>query len=193
MNKISLFRVLAAWGVLFSGSMMAAPKAVLPLVVYSDGGKPFASYVPSGWMGNTKALKSDDNCTENPKEGASCIKITYSAEDNWAGIAWQHPANDWGQKDGGFDLSEAKKFSFWARGEKGGEVVEFKIGGTQENVAFPDSCTGLIGKVPLTKEWKQYNLSLVGLDLSRVKTGFVWALAGSGSSVTFYLDDLRYE
>jgi hypothetical protein len=48
------------------------------------------------------------------------------------GVAWQHPANDWGDLPGGYDLS-------------------------------------------------------------RVKTPFVWSLAGRGRPVTFYLDDVRFE
>jgi hypothetical protein len=51
-----------------------------------------------------------------------------NAADQWGGVVWQHPANDWGDANGGFNLTGAKKLTFWARGEKGGEKVSFEFG-----------------------------------------------------------------
>ena len=45
----------------------------------------------------------------------------------------------------------------------------------------------------LTREWAQYSIDLTGKDLSRIKTGFGWTLAGQGKPLTFYLDDVKYE
>jgi hypothetical protein len=36
-------------------------------------------------------------------------------------------------------------------------------------------------------------IDLEGKDLTRIKTGFVWTLAGQGAPVVFYLDDIRFE
>ena len=44
----------------------------------------------------------------------------------------------------------------------------------------------------LTAKWQKLSLPLKGRDLSRIKTGFGWSLAGQGQPVTFYLDDIRY-
>ena len=95
-----------------------APKAKLPLDIYAnaeDEGE--ILYIPSGWMGNYDALQYDDACADKPHSGASCIKVSYDAEGKWAGIVWQDPANDWGDEPGGYDLTGAKKLSFWARGD----------------------------------------------------------------------------
>ena len=48
------------------------------------------------------------------------------------------PENNWGtHTTGGYDLSGATKITFWAKGEKGGEQIEFFAGGiTGDN---PDS------------------------------------------------------
>ena len=69
----------------------------------------------------------------------------------WAGVAWQNPANNWGEFDGGYNLTKAKKLSFWARGDKGGEIVEFKLGGTAAN--YPDSENLTTGALTLKNEW----------------------------------------
>jgi hypothetical protein len=46
--------------------------------------------------------------------------------------------------------------------------------------------------VRLTTKWQKLRLPLDGRDLTRIKTGFGWSLAGQGKPVTFYLDDIRY-
>ena len=45
----------------------------------------------------------------------------------------------------------------------------------------------------LKREWKQHSIDLKGKDLTRIKTPFVWTLAGRGRPVRFYLDDIRFE
>ena len=169
-------------------------KAVkLPFTVYDEKGSANNHYIPSGWMGNNKAMKMNDGCTTNPHGGKTCMKFDYTAEDNWGGIVWQDPANDWGDQAGGWNLTGAKKLTFWARGEKGDEVVAFKFGILGSDKKFSDSGSGELADVALTKEWKEYTIDLAGKDLSHIKTGFCWSLAGQGSPLTFYVDDVRFE
>lgn len=166
-------------------------KPALPLVIYGTGarGIPFS---PSGWMGNISAIHLNDQCAENPHSGAACIKLEYTAATGWAGIVWLDPPNDWGDRDGGYDLTGATKLTFWACGGAGGEKVEFYFGTIKSDKPFPDSDTGRIA-VTLTREWKQYSIDLSGKNLARIKTGFGWSLAGQGKPVAFYLDDIQYE
>jgi hypothetical protein len=49
-----------------------------------------------------------------------------------------------------------------------------------------------LSEVRLSKQWQKLRIPLDGRDLSRIKTGFGWSLAGQGKPVTFYLDDIRY-
>lgn len=171
----------------------SAPKATLPMAVYDKKG-PTMNWIPSGYMGNTGAIKMAFDCTDNPHSGANCIKVDYAASDNWGGVEFQNPANDWeGTKPGGWDLTGATKLDFWARGAKGGEVVSFSFGGDNKGQAFPNTAKGGLDKVALTKEWKEYSIDLAGKDLSRIKDGFIWALGAPGNPVTFYLDDIKYE
>jgi exo-beta-1,3-glucanase (GH17 family) len=168
------------------------PVAKLPLVLYADGVVAMP-YPPTGWMGKMEAIAVDDKCPDNPHAGKTCMKVTFSSPDNWGGVVWQSPGEDWGNKPGGFDLRAAKSLTFWARGEKGGEVVSFKLGLLGKDKKFHDSDSAALEKVELTTEWKKYTIDLAGKDLTCIKTGFAWTLAGQGKTVTFFLDDVQYE
>ena len=91
----------------------------LPFPVYEDRFE-HMPWVPSGWMGGVEHLTLDGNHRGNPFEGEACIKLRYEGKYGWAGVAWQHPANNWGDQDGGFDLEGADELELWARGEYGG-------------------------------------------------------------------------
>jgi hypothetical protein len=171
----------------------AKEKAQLPFTIYDEKGGTNNHYVASGWMGNTKGLKMDEGCTNNPHGGKTCFRFEYSEAGDWAGIVWQDPANDWGDQPGGWNLDGAKKLTFWARGDKGGETVTFKFGVLGPDKKYADSMTGESGALKLTSNWTEYNIDLAGKDMTRIKTGFVWSLTGQGSPVVFYLDDIRFE
>jgi hypothetical protein len=163
----------------------------LPLGVYADG-KP-APWTPSGWMGTYVALTMDAECTNSPHSGDHCLRFTYDEPGMWVGVAWQHPANDWGDQPGGFDLTGAKKLTFWARGEEGGERIDFAVGILGTDKPYHDTAKAERKGVKLKRKWKRYSIDLDDKDLSRIKTPFVWSLGGRGRPVTFYLDDIRFE
>ncbi|NCC53028.1 MAG: hypothetical protein EOM20_17700 [Spartobacteria bacterium] len=168
-------------------------KPELPLQLYGDCDEDVApAYVPSGWMGRIDSIEMDQCWDQYPHSGDSCIKVTYSEPRNWGGIVWSDPPNDWGNEPGGWDLSEATNLSFWARGEKGGERVEFKCG-ILRGKRYSDSGFATTGRIKLTDAWKQYNLPLDKKNLKCIKTGFVWVVLGQRDPVTFYIDDLQYE
>jgi len=47
-----------------------------------------------------------------PQKWQNLFKITYNVKmaqgAGWSGIYWQHPANNWGDKKGGYSLVGAK-------------------------------------------------------------------------------------
>jgi len=168
-----------------------------PFYVYADWGSDKNHYVPKGWMGDLGDIQFDDNYKLDPSR-PNVIQITYAPKgsNQWAGIYWWDPPDaDWGNKDGGFNLSCATKLTFWARGEKGGEKAEFKVGGLKST--YQDSLQPALstGPIVLTKEWKLYTLDLKGKDLSHIIGGFVWVTNKPSNSggATIYLDEIRFE
>ncbi len=170
--------------------------------VYKDKGSRENHGIPSGWMGNnpttlSKCLKFNPSYVVDQGKGDYCIKIIYSNVDpdnSWAGIYWQIPANNWGDKKGGFNLTGMKKFTFKARGEKGGEMVDFFIGGIKGSTEQGDSDEARLDGTELSKEWKTYTIDLQGLDMSHIIGPFGWAsnLDSNPDGVVFYLDEIRY-
>lgn len=166
--------------------------------VYTDAKSPDNHYDPSGWMGDYSDIGMSQESFDNPHGGSTAIKITYRAKKSqgvgWAGVYWQNPSNNWGTKAGGYDLTGAKKVTFWARGEKGGErVEEFKIGGITGE--YGDSDVAGIGPVELTQEWQEFVIDLDGKDLSSISGGFCWVASADANPDGFviYLDDIKYE
>lgn len=166
--------------------------------VYAERGYFKNHFIPSGWMGDYGDLTIGEGCKINPFSRRSCIKIIYtggrSQGAGWAGIYWQNPANNWGNLPGGYDLTGAKNLTFYAKGEKGGEVIsEFKMGGIQGE--FSDSTSVSIGPVVLTPEWKKYTIDLKDEDLSHIIGGFSFVVSQmeNPEGATFYLDEIVYE
>jgi hypothetical protein len=158
-------------------------------------------FIPSGWMGDTGDIKLDANNAQFSHTGVSSIQIIYSAKatqgQKWAGIYWQYPESNWGNNSMAFDLRGYTALTFWARGEKGGEKAEFKVGGIDGNAPYPDSIQPPVssGIITLTSDWKQYTINLSGQDLSHVIGGFCWVTTKdeNPNGATIYLDDIQFE
>lgn len=209
MRKVMSLLVATVFMASVAGVAFAAPKAkkdtkaqaassFKAFAVYVENASKDNHFAPSGWMGDFGDLKLNQACSESPRSGNNCIKITYSAKmaqgAGWTGIFWQQPANNWGEKKGGYDLTGAKKLTFWARGANGGEkIAEFKMGGITGE--YPDSDSAAVGPIELTKEWQKYSIDLTGKDLSHVIGGFCFAASKDDNPNGFiiYLDDIIYE
>lgn len=155
-------------------------------------------FIPSGYMGDYEDIILDNKYKMNVHSGNSCIKIQYlgnkTQNRGWAGIYWQYPENNWGDKNGK-NLSGAVRLIFWARGEIGTEVAEFKTGGIEGKVS--DSMGGpySTGKLTLSNEWKEYSIDLNGRDLNNVIGAFCWVTSfdDNPNGCTIYLDDMYFE
>lgn len=171
-----------------------------PFYVYADASAPQNHFVPEGWIGCSSCIHIDENYQSNVFRGASCIRIDYVPQpenaQKWAGVYWWDPPDsNWCEKSGGFDLSKWTKLTFWARGDRGGEVAEFKVGGLQNAKGVScDSLQPAITTHPpvLTTAWTKYTISLYGQDLSHIAAGFVW-VTDSNQEATIYLDEIRFE
>ena len=90
----------------------------------------------------------------------------------------------------------AKNITFWARGEKGGEIVEFKAGGIRDSKKiYRDSFEFSTNNIILSDNWKRYEIDLARQDLSHVIGAFAWVATKDANpqGLVFYLDDIRYE
>jgi hypothetical protein len=154
-------------------------------------------FKPSGYMGCHEGIVMTREFPDNTRP--TCYKIVYqkNCPDGWAGVYWFNRENNWGQY-AGMDLSknEFSKVTFWARGETGNEAVEFGSGGINDSkLSNKDSYSNPYGLVILTKEWKQYTISLAGADLSSVIGAFFWSASWNDNpaGIVFYLDDILFE
>jgi len=193
---VCFLAVTISWTVCYAGPILITQKK---FILYDERPKGnINGYFPYGFMGDASAIGYQYNSKDNPYSGLSCQKWMYTVKDTesfgWAGVYWQNPASNWGDVDGGFNLSNFTRLTFWARGEKGGEVVSFKIGGIR-GTKYADSTLVELPYVTLTKDWKQYVINLGGQDLSRIIGGFCWVVERdkNQSGCTFYLDDIQYE
>ena len=160
-------------------------------------------FTPSGFMGDGEYgrkyinfLGADKTTFHSPP---SSIKITYTfGPTRWGGIYWQNKPDNWGDKPGNnYSGKGFSKITFWARGEEGDEVVEFKAGGIDnQNKKYRDSFEETIGRIPLSREWKLYQIDLSNADLGSVIGGFCWVASteyNSNNTIIFYLDDIFLE
>ncbi len=167
--------------------------------VYQDEGSPYNGYLESGWMGDHGDITFDAGDTSAPYSGSTAVRIDYSAAagqgQQWAGIYWQAPAYNWGDRTGGFDLSGAARLTFWAKGVSGNEKIEFLVGGILGQYADSVQPARSTGVITLSTGWQQYTIDLSGADLSNIGGGFAWTAtqADNPGGATFFLDDIRFE
>jgi len=156
----------------------------------------------------------DENWTQDAFAGASCIRCDVATSgQSWGGWMFLNgylpegesapKLNDGTAAGQGLDLTGAQALSFFAKGEKGGEVVEFFTAGFGYDgergaalVLYPDSAQKQsLGFVTLSDHWEEYVIPLSGLDLSSIACGFGFVCSGAqsgGAGSVFYLDEIRF-
>ena len=203
----------AALGAL-SGALEAMGRNVYVYRDFGDTENHFTQKAKMAGVDDRLVLDMNENWRENSHGGESCIRCeqVVSAAD-WGGWLFLNgwlaegetvPRLNDGKTDGqGLDLAGAQALSFWARGERGGERVEFFTCGFGYDgewggklVPYPDS-TGKRsrGVVKLEKDWREYTIDLSGADTRYVVCGFGYVLSGAQSNPgdnVFYLDDIRF-
>ena len=167
--------------------------------------------IPAGWM----AEKNHDPSTvihvsASPKgchTGADCVRMQYRPGASWAGIVWwpescgsEGTQAAWNQARAcscaidvlsAGNLHTVSRISFWARGERGGEVLKFKVG-DDTLCPKPGRSSRLL---TLTADWKRYEIDLAGLDMKRAVGLFIWVAdrLHNPDGATFDLDDVQFE
>ena len=153
-------------------------------------------FYPSGFMNDVKQIELNDQWTDNCHTGPTCVKVKYTPGNKpWAGVYWQYPDGNWGDRPGR-RIEGAKKVVFWARGQKGGELLEFKAGGINDpDKKYQDSFEKVFGAKPLTTDWQPFEIDVSGADTSSVIGAFAWTATKSANlqGATFYLDGICYQ
>lgn len=153
---------------------------------------PWSGYMSSS--GGRDSLTVDPFSERDPQNGDICAEISYdSSEEDWAGLFIQD-TGDWKRGPGvGLDLTGAKTLSFWARGDRGGEIVQFGYGYDADRSGEADSDCEIQSKT-LSINWNQFELNLEGKDISHINGLFFFRLYSKNNldGATIYLDNIRY-
>lgn len=123
-------------------------------------------------------------------------KIQFEKSAGFGGACWKNKAGNEGEAPGE-DLSAAgyRRISFWAKGERGGEIAEFRAGGLGNiKTRYRDSFDVTAGKIKLDREWKEYSIYVSDADLSSVMTVFcvLFHHEDNSDGAVVYLDDMQY-
>jgi len=168
-------------------------------------GIPAGFFVGSGSPSQFINLKGGDSNECRPN--VNCLRVTYKPGGSFGGIFyWPLKCGETGNEDAwkmvregtcGINVLDAgnlktiNRLTFWAKGDQGGEVVEFKVGAAD---VIPSPGWSL-GKVPLTSEWEPYEIDLVGADLTNAIGLFIWAATDidNPQGAVFYLSEIQFE
>jgi hypothetical protein len=200
----------------FTGtSCVAAPNTdTLPFAVDVT-----AKFVPSGYEGDYMAITMpiDPTCGGNRSSTSAmgnCHPVAYKPPPagpgvaGWAGVLWQHPANNWGTAAGYAIPRGATKVSFWARGALGGEVVTFLAGFAVTPTATSpcvDTVSGSLRQT-LTTSWTHYTMAINGQYTGGIISPFGYVIgaadqpardAGTADAgpppADFFIDDIEWQ
>jgi len=161
-------------------------------------------FVPSGWENDATGTVQMPSTPGDPSCGGqrssttalgNCHEVIYTPAapgamvgsppgppKGYAGVAWQHPANNWGTQPGYAIPKGATKVTFYAKGAVGGEKVLFFVGGTGYG-ATPTAAAPCADPVSssmtatLTTTWAQYTIPILSTYAPAVLTGFGFSLA----------------
>lgn len=163
---------------------------VLPLAV--DG-----FYSASGFFGDAGNISvTVDECPTRPTDPVgACREWSYTpGAQNFGGVFWQFPENNFGAQPGYPIPQGATRVRFWAWGASGGEQVEFIVGyGPNEEFGQRDGFEINTGAITLNDEPTEYFVDLFGVDYELVAGGFGWVASGAQGAITFFLDDIAWE
>lgn len=153
------------------------------LLIYHDYGYLDNVGSPSGWGGDIDSIKINLNHIDEPFSGDSCIEINYTADDRakqkWAIIFWQNAPQL-------YDISSMNKLIFYAKGKRGGEIIELVVG-------LKDDSGQVKEKIELTPEWEKYSIDLGKENLTNISGlfGCIITLRNNPYGVIFYLDEIN--
>ena len=150
-------------------------------------------FEPTLW-GEAGNVVLEANYSEESRPGdadGKCLRLVYEpGPTRWAAVYWQSH-REAGIR-AGKAVSGASRVTFWAKGDKGGEVIDAKGAGTPAVALLKNS-----KPVTLSGGWQHFEIELGDADLSDVNGAFgvKWRSFESENpdGLTVFLDEIRYE
>jgi hypothetical protein len=170
------------------------PEPIAVPFVVSDYYSPDGFFGDGETRGNLTLVKSCP--TRAPGAAGDCYTITYAPSvKRFAGIFWQHPHNNWGDRPGHHVAPGATRVTLQSRGAAG-QVISVGAG-QMDSKPLGDSFALEPVTVSLTDAWTAHEIPFRGANYdgpSGVIGAFVVSLAAGDSDdpVTFFLDDIRW-
>ncbi len=123
-------------------------------------------------------------------------KLQFDKTSDFGGVCWKNRAGNEGEFPGN-DLSGGKyrRIAFWAKGQRGGEVAEFRAGGLGHiKTRHRDTFDVTAGKIKLGTSWGEYAIYVSDADLSSVMTPFcvLFHPEDNTNGAVIFLDDIEY-
>ncbi|MDR3070980.1 MAG: hypothetical protein LBU38_08280 [Propionibacteriaceae bacterium] len=185
------------------------------IYVYRDFADGVNAFTQRMWISNDVYHKTTPpamNEKAKAYKGTSAIKASIDfTKFSWGGYGFQvgvlpagatTPKLNFGQYNAGLNLTGAATLHFWARGDKGGEVVRFYMGGLGkgQGLTYPDSAPeidkGSGGQIKLTKKWKHFTINVKKANLTRIANGFAWIASSAKNrgkkKISFSVDEIYY-
>jgi hypothetical protein len=155
-------------------------------------------YSPDGFFGDGETRGQVDlvkSCPSRaPGAQGDCYTITYRpGVKRFAGIFWQHPHNNWGDRAGHKVGPGAMKVTLQARG-KAGQLISVG-GGQKDSQPFHDDFQLEEVSVGLTDSWTPQQIPFRGMTYASGVIGAFLVTVKAGdddAAITFYLDDIRW-
>jgi hypothetical protein len=194
-----------------SSLMFFAPYGYIP----DQASKMIELHLDSAENPHQEVAVQPNNQAAAEKEKNTCIsvKVTW-ASPGWCGVAfisgpdappWWGEAGD--ERGRHYDLSglPKKRLVFWARGEKGGERIQVKVGilgGSKNPNGDSMKSPAETDWLKLSTQWAKYELDLSKYKpeaLQRICNGFTFVLSQVeqddpyAPATKFYLDDIYFE
>jgi hypothetical protein len=165
-------------------------------------------FSPSGHMGDgaqpghVTVDVSNGACKPRPLGAqGDCYRFVYRpGELLWAGVYWQHPANNWGSRPGRNLAAPFTRIRFVAASDADELPVQFIGGGIRDRQKpFADSFR-VAQLETVTREWQAFSLDISGQTIDSVIGAFAWVTAypadtdpRTASPIVLYVDDVVWE
>jgi hypothetical protein len=155
-------------------------------------------FSPDGFFGDGELRGQLDlvkSCPSRaPGAQGDCYTITYRpGVKRFAGVFWQHPHNNWGDRAGHRVAPGATRVTLQARGPAG-QLISVGAGQRDSQPMHDDFQLEEVS-VSLGEAWARTEIPFRGMTYSGVIGAFLVSIKAGDKDdpVTFYLDDLRWQ